>query len=213
MNADDPRHGTNAGHVAGCREDCCSLAKFRYDKQRKLELQETGQRRRVSSLGYARRLRALQALGWSYARLTPFLGCNTSTIHERTHSATVSRANHERMVQVYDQLSMVTPTGRHVARDRRRAAAKGWAPPLAWDESALDDPSGQPYQPRTRGANPELHEVDPVVVERVLAGIRVHANHAERTEAARRWVAGGRSINTLDAMQGWNVHRDQRRAA
>lgn len=209
---DDPRHGTNAGHVAGCREQCCNVAKTRYDKRRKYEIAATGQSRRVPSVGYERRLRALQSLGWSYARLAPKLGCNTSTLHERTNATTVSRANYERMVDLYNQLSMVTPLGLHVQRDRRRAAAKGWVPPLAWDDETIDDPEGQPYRGRTRGANPELGLVDQVVVERALAGERIHANPAERAEVVRRWTSAGRSVNDLERFQGWNIRRDQRAA-
>lgn len=36
MRADDPRHGTNAGYVAGCREGCCSDARRRDSKEREL---------------------------------------------------------------------------------------------------------------------------------------------------------------------------------
>lgn len=209
----DPRHGTNAGHVAGCREECCNRAKTRYDKLRKYEIASKNIRRRVPAVGYRRRLRALQALGWSYTRLAPLLGCNTSTLHARTEATTVSRANHERMVEVYDRLSMTTPIGTHVERDRRRAQAKGWAPPLAWDDDSLDDPDAQPYRGRTRGANPELQRVDEVVVERALNGERVRANIAERSEVSARWVAAGRSLESLNEAQGWNVYRDARRAA
>ncbi|WP_327687305.1 hypothetical protein [Streptomyces sp. NBC_00467] len=34
---------------------------------------------------------------------------------------------------------------------RRRSVAKGWDPPLAWDERAIDNPDTQPQGTRRRG--------------------------------------------------------------
>jgi hypothetical protein len=36
MLPDDPRHGSHAGYIAGCRDDCCRRAKRRADKRRRL---------------------------------------------------------------------------------------------------------------------------------------------------------------------------------
>lgn len=211
ISPEDPRHGTNAGHVAGCREDCCRIAKLRYDKQRRYERDSTGQARLVPAVGFRRRVRALQALGWSFARIAPHLGVGVGTLSNKmAQGDMVNRRTHERMVEVYDRLSMVTPTGAKVDRDRRQAAAKGWAPPLAWAEGSIDDPDAKPYRARTRVRRPES---DPVLIQRALDGQRVDANSREKDEITRRWRATGRSLNELELLQGWNARRIVRRSA
>jgi hypothetical protein len=53
--------------------------------------------------------------------------------------------------------------------------------------------------------------VDPVVVDRILAGEVVRATPPEREEVVRRWVADGRGINELARMTGWRVERYYRK--
>lgn len=42
MTPDDPRHGTRAGYIAGCRNDCCRDVHLRYQKQSKLRYHREG---------------------------------------------------------------------------------------------------------------------------------------------------------------------------
>lgn len=58
----------------------------------------------------------------------------------------------------------------------------------------------------------EFHDIDPVVVERILGGEwRLRCNRPERDEVIRRWLEQGHSQNYLARMTGWNVPRDLRR--
>lgn len=42
MSPDDARHGTRAGYIAGCREECCGLPHYRYQKRSRLRLLREG---------------------------------------------------------------------------------------------------------------------------------------------------------------------------
>jgi hypothetical protein len=147
MSTDDPRHGTYAGYVAGCRNDCCRTAARRYQKRRVYE----GKPRRVSSLGTRRRIEALACLGWDMYAIARHLGTGRDTVRQWTMHETVYRRTHERMVAVYDELSMRLPPQdtkdqrATVAKTRNRAARMGWYPPLSWDEGEIDNPDARPY--------------------------------------------------------------------
>lgn len=107
--------------------------------------------------GTERRLRALCAIGWTCGDLAPRLGVSAARVSQLTagRATLVRRETHAVVVALYAALSMTVPDhhlGWVLARTRRQAAAKGWAPPLAWDDHALDDPDGRPHLPRQRAA-------------------------------------------------------------
>lgn len=97
----------------------------------------------TDSVGTVRRLRALIALGWVQTDLAHHLGTSSQYVsllttgrHPKVHIDTAAAIR-----VLYDQLSMTVPTirpGWVHDRQRRYAAARGWAPPLAWDR--IDDP-------------------------------------------------------------------------
>lgn len=141
MRADDPRHGTLAGHAAGCRERCCGEAKLAYDKRRRYYGPRT-----VDSTGTVRRIRALQAMGWAFPDIARAAGLSERTISNPTFrgGGTIYATTAEGVRRAYDELSMKLPTGRYVGRQRRAAQRKGWLPPLAWDDDRIDDPNYKP---------------------------------------------------------------------
>lgn len=201
LTATDPRHGTTAGHAAGCRLLCCRAARNADERQRRKRRQVLGIVRTVPAVGTQRRIRALMALGWTSADLARSCGWKTSqavtellTARKWVHVGTA-----ETVARVYDELCM-TPGPSVVGR--RRAAAKGWPTPLAWDEGAIDDPKARPHG-NTRGRR----ELDESVVDRLLHGEQVHSNQTEKTEAMRRWLASGRSEKSLCTIHGWKPGR------
>lgn len=115
----------------------------------------------LTTTGLTRRLRALAALGWTTTQIAEVSGLNLDTIksYRRGEQVLVKRAAGEAIARAYDDLSMRTPplTGRYerAAASRAKGAARrhGWAPPLAWDDAAIDDPAAQPdgagYRPGT----------------------------------------------------------------
>lgn len=117
----------------------------------------------VDSLGTTRRLRALYALGWTSTEISARLDVSAARVshliagrQSKVHHTTAARVD-----ALYNALSMTVPqdaehlTAHQVRvhdRQRRQSAAKGWAPPLAWDD--IDDPDEAPtawaYQPSAR---------------------------------------------------------------
>lgn len=147
MTPDDKRHGTNAGHVAGCRDDCCRVAHNAYRRSlwRKRYAQRVA-RLYVDATPTHRRLHALQALGWRYIDIDREMGHLTSDpgstrTHNYVHQSRIHLDNARLVAEVYDRLCMTLGPS---ARLRTLAIKKGWAPPLAWSDSTLDDPRGFP---------------------------------------------------------------------
>lgn len=201
MTPDDPRHGTVAGHIAHRRDGqkaClpCVAAKTRYEKIRNLYGD-----RMVPAIGTRRRIRALKALGHSGADIGKRLGVTYQAVHKLEHgkAEVVFNATAENVRRVYAEMCMSEPAGYHATRIRNQSARNGYAPPLAWNN--IDDPDELP----NLGGRDD--EIDPVVVDRLLARQRVPSTRAEKVEAMRRWVAMGKSQAALCAIHGWKQGR------
>ena len=207
MRADDPRHGSPAGRVAGCSEDCCLHASYVYEKRRRMHVARTGSGYSVPAWRVRRRLEALQALGWSMPVIAEMIGTNFRNLYHVARQEDVTRARFEQVAAVYDRLSMrLPPAETHlqrisVAKTKGHAARNGFAPPLAWDD--IDDPDERPKV--GVGRNPD--DVDEAVVDRLLAGIRVPSTPAEKREALRRWIERGGSERALCERHGWKEGR------
>lgn len=91
----------------------------------------------VPGAGAARRLEALLALGWGHEEIRAEAGVQVRNVRAR-RDGRITLAKHLDMRRAYDVLSMrVGPSD----TARRRAARMGYAPPLAWDDHELDDPT------------------------------------------------------------------------
>ncbi|MDV6278636.1 hypothetical protein R3Q06_35215 [Rhodococcus erythropolis] len=97
----------------------------------------------VPETGTRRRLQALIALGWPQTRIAHELGIETTNlsrmVHGRCKHVTAARATE--VGELYTRWEMTPGPSR---RARAQAARYHWAPPLAWDEHALDDPDATP---------------------------------------------------------------------
>lgn len=157
MSPDDPRHGTTAGHNAGCRCLPCRRAKLRYDKQRRAD-ELSGKPRRVPAWRVARRLEALQALGWPLRRLGAETGIRFNHLNLIRDRETVTLATFRAVDEAYERLCMssppmLTPGQRSgITRTRKSAAARGFLPPLAWTniDDVNESPTDWQYRPPTR---------------------------------------------------------------
>jgi hypothetical protein len=108
----------------------------------------------IDATGTRRRVQALVACGWPQAWLARELGvkpANLSAMMRGFRGQSLVRASTAAAVRaLYDRLWDVPPpqnTPRAVAdvgRARALAAAKGWVPPLGWDDDKIDDPSARP---------------------------------------------------------------------
>lgn len=105
---------------------------------------------KVDGTGTRRRLQALFAIGWSFARLARQLGVRKSTIQSFLRTVNVEKATAVAVRDLYDQLWDMPPPASNpaeraaVTKTLRMARERGWAPPMAWDDEDLDDPKAQP---------------------------------------------------------------------
>jgi hypothetical protein len=104
----------------------------------------------VDATGTRRRLQALAAAGWPLARLAARLGWERGNLGAVMRQRKVTAVTAARVRELYDEL-WDQPCPAADARERegiRRAVAHarrvGWAPPMAWDDEAMDDPRGRP---------------------------------------------------------------------
>lgn len=150
------KHGTaNAYRNHDCRCPSASRANGIYRSQLRAGIKS---RESVSTIGIIRRRQALAALGWGLDDLAPHLQvASLSAVSYMVRRDSVTRATFDRWVAAYERLSM-TP-GPSV-KTRQRALRMGWAPPLAWDDETIDDPSAVPDWGEVSPPRIDLAEVD-----------------------------------------------------
>lgn len=97
----------------------------------------------IGATGTRRRLQALAAIGYTIEHLCSQHGFARETLRtlRRGSKREVSAVTAAAVEAAYAVLSMV-PGPSSVSRDR--AVARGWVPPLAWDDDAIDDPAASP---------------------------------------------------------------------
>lgn len=140
MSPHDPRHGTNRGYIVGCRDECCTAAHRRY-----MKLYRMGRRPRlVDPTGTVRRVQALLAIGWTCADLGRRCGRGDEWARMVARSNAVTTETAALVKAAYDDLSMRIPRGQRHEQTRRWYANKGYAPPLAWDDDTIDNPTALP---------------------------------------------------------------------
>lgn len=139
MSPNDKRHGTNAGYIAGCRDECCRAAARNYHK-RLVHDHHHGRRRMIDGTGTRRRIQALVALGWSHRLIAEHIGVTRQVVTQWAGRDVLYRTSAARVASAYDDLCMKFPpqTTKHerITAQRMRTHAKklGWLPPLAWDD-------------------------------------------------------------------------------
>lgn len=102
-------------------------------------------KRLIPANGAARRLRALQAIGWTERQLAAQLGITQATLSliVTTRRYILPRTG-ELVINLFDRLQS-TPTTLLVPR-HWEAQRRELPPPLAWDEETIDDPAAQPAE-------------------------------------------------------------------
>lgn len=111
-----------------------------------------GEYRTVDSIGAARRMQALIAMGYRLQDLAPLLGVSKSRVHQIAsyQNWRILLDTDAAVRALYTRLNAVPAprAGRSEAwlrRHARMAYRNNWAPPLAWtSEEAMDDPNEQP---------------------------------------------------------------------
>lgn len=162
----------------------------------------------LTHVGAVRRIRALHAIGYTTGQLAEATGmCTDAIVTLRGCSKWSSATTRRKVADAYDRLHM-TPQDRRnrfASRFYNMAEREGWIPPMGWDH--IDDPSEHPGDVR-RPKHRARTEVDPVIVDRLVAGRPVEdSTRAEKDEAMRRWLAMGNSEASLCRIHGWKDSR------
>lgn len=166
----------------------------------------------VPAVGTTRRVQALMAIGWRKPDLAA-AGIPSAQLVTRARSH-VTAATWRQVREVYDRLSMTPGPS---APARARATRRGYPPPLAWDDNAIDDPRATPQFGRPGDA-----AVDPVAVASVATGQggtpgHVSLNSDERLAATRDLTSRGASAHDIAGTLGvcdrtitrWRQHLGQ----
>lgn len=137
----------------------------------------------IPSRGAHRRVQALNAIGWSLARIADRLGSSPESFGLMMSRDTISAGQHRRIAALYEDLQFVVPphaNGHELqvyTRSINRARLNGWPVPMAWDDIDNDPEPAVAAHDTT---------VDEIALELALAGESVRLNHAEKLEAVRR---------------------------
>jgi hypothetical protein len=172
---------------------------------------------RVDATGTRRRLQALIAIGWPAELLAAQLGRRPNSLCRSMSGESVTARTAQDVATLYERLWNRRPprmtSEQRAAADaaQAHAAARGWLPPLAWDDIDTD-----PTPPAlTAGASPR-NEMDEIAVERALAGDHITYDDlttVEQQEVIRRLTARGSSIRDIAAQLGTTKRTVSRRRA
>lgn len=153
----------------------------------------------VSAIGSARRLQALAVMGWPHGRLRQEIGCSQPTLtHVLSGRGQVTVAVAQKIAEVYDRLAMTPGPSRSASI---RAKAKGWLPPLAWDDDLIDNLAAQPVL----GDLGDRNDIDQVAVERLVFGEdwrSIGATRLERIAAAEQLLAADHPKQRIERQLG-----------
>lgn len=206
LNPDCPAgwHGTYSAYRHGCR---CPHAREDHRLHQKRQREQRAPVVHLNNVGTRRRVQALAALGWRWQDIAARTGTSYQSVQrlalldQAVHVATV-----ERIRAVYDQLS-ATPGPSELTR--RRAAAKGWVPPLAWDDDTIDDPNALPNL-----GGPSTDAIDPIAVDRAVQGDRsVRLSRVECRAAVEQLEHRGWSAKQIGRHLGTTSRTVQRQRA
>lgn len=129
----------------GCRCGRCSRAARRREASRELS-RARGFRPLIDATGTKRRIRALQAIGWTCRDIASVAGIDPRALSQYLRRDSLHHTTVKRISAAYDRLCMAP--GRS-SLNRQRAVANGWSVPLAWDDGTgphgIDNPSATPY--------------------------------------------------------------------
>ncbi len=108
-----------------------------------LEVDNRGYGVRIDSTGSLRRLRALQAIGWTQTEIAHRIGWTLQNLNRYfiSNPAMINRGTAVTIAKLFNELQLIPGPSE---RSRRHARKHGWAPPLAWDEDTIDDPAAKP---------------------------------------------------------------------
>lgn len=150
------------------------------------EQQQSGH---VPKVGAVRRVQALMAMGWTRNHITEAGATSLPRVLSGPGNL-ITLEKWREIKDVYDQLGMTPGPS---PETKGHARSRGYSPPLAWDDSTIDNPHARPHIDVPVAAGTET--IDMVAVDRAIArtGAATNLTPAERIEVVRGMAAGGAS--------------------
>lgn len=139
----------------------------------------------VDPRGSRRKVRALQAIGWAMPEIARRVGSRYGAA-KIFGPARITRQLADKIDVVYRELCMTPGPSRKM---RQIAAARGFVPPMGWDDIDNDD---DPADAAERDTVPDTE-----VVYRLVAGKQVPARTVDRVEAVRVMRLAGDGSGTI----------------
>lgn len=145
----------------------------------------------ATPVGAQRRVRALMARGWPVGEIARRTGIDVTDL-ESLLTRRVATPDQVQLVALayellWDQLPPLDTPARQDEADAalERARRCRWAPPMAWDDDALDDPAGRPAPNWRRSRSSQRRSADLAEDARF---VREHGGYrrASTAEVARR---------------------------
>lgn len=158
----------------------------------------------ISAEGTARRLRALSAVGWSGRLLSRRLGMSEGYLYRLLYRERIDLASAQVVARLYDELwDQPGPSD----LSRQRAAAKGWPPPMAWDDGygphGIDNPDATPIGMVTAGDLGTRGRTADIIIERIEMGYSM----ADLQSLGYRETAVERALIRADRYDMWSTIR------
>lgn len=147
--------------------------------------------RKATPVGAQRRVRALMARAWPIGEIARHTGIDVTAL-QRLLARRTATPDHVRLIALayellWDRLPPQDTPDRRAAADATLEHARRcrWAPPMAWDDDALDDPAGRPAGNWRPGRSSKYRSADLAEDARF---VREHGGyrHASTAEVARR---------------------------
>lgn len=156
----------------------------------------------IPPTGTARRLEALAVQGHSLNGLARRLGTGPSALRAIANGtqAHVTIDLAERVAALYDRLWNVDGAS---VRARNEALAKGWVPPMAWDDDTIDNPQAKPLPYARRTRNRRGRDLTEEAAELLRQGLT-------RAQAAERLGTTHEAINAAFHRHGNPNDKDAR---
>lgn len=145
------QHGTYVAYtIDHCRCTDCATASAEYERNR-VRRNAYGRSNLTDATPVRDHIAELTAAGVGLKQITRHTGLDRQRLDGALHGRDVVAATHRAVATAYEQLWDVPAPRRDqrekisAARAQGRAQREGWAPPLAWDDAALDDPAATPH--------------------------------------------------------------------
>lgn len=202
----DHKHGdTRTCHsLHRCRCAGCRRHNNEYTYWRKQMIRHgRGPVQSVDATGTRRRIEALMSLGWSSSYIADRIGSRTEKISLFRTNKTVSPSTAKKVAALYDEIWDQRPTPQtmpeRVALTKTLAFAKarGFLPPLAWDDIDHDTAPPEPD---------EVDVIDEMAVAASIDGLKPKLTPAEKVEAIRILNRAGWSDPEIAPHMG--IHRE-----